>query len=303
LLCVSTAAQMGTAPISLYVFHLFPNYFLLTNLWVIPLTGVIVYLGAALQAFSWVPLLSDALGWLLKQALWLLNNGVYTLEKIPWATTVNIDFNDTKLWLMVGMIISIALYIELRRRRLLYLCAFLIIIFSGIGHWKAAVQSRQQFLAVYNVKNSTFIHLVDGRNSLALRDNKNINNNFEFNLKAFFISSGIADNPCSTYDVNTCFKDTSIQHIGMYRGFIQLGSRLIKVLNNSQEHPRSRIPVDYLIVTSAYKQRPEMALAYYRPQQIILDASVPAYRALSWKAAAQDENLKLWDVREQPFLR
>jgi hypothetical protein len=73
-------------------------------------------------------------------------------------------------------------------------------------------------------------------------------------------------------------------------------------LNVSTAHTRSCIPVDYLIVTWAYKQTPELALAYYRPQQIILDASVSAYRALSWKAVAQEENLSLWDARERPFM-
>ncbi|MCL2098338.1 MAG: competence protein ComEC family protein [Bacteroidales bacterium] len=303
LLCVSTAAQMGTVPLTLFIFHQFPNYFLLTNLWVIPLTGIIIYLGAALQAFSWVPLLSDALGWLLQQALRLLNSGVQLIEQLPWSVTQNIYFNEAQLWLMAAAIISLALFIELRQRRLLQLCACFIILIFGITHWQNLAHSRQQVLAVYNVKNSTYIHIIAGHYSLALRDSKNINTNFDFNLKSFFISRGIADRPCSTYDVNACFKDTCIQHIGMYRGFIQLGSQLVKVLNASQEYPLTCIPVDYLIVTSEYTQRPEIALAYYRPQQIIIDASVSAYRTGLWKAAAEEGNIALWNVKEQPFFR
>ena len=302
LLTVSTAAQIGTLPITLPVFYQFPNYFLITNLWVIPLTGVVLYLGAALQAFSWVPLLSDALAWLLQKTLWLFNGGVYFIEKLPWVNIDNIHLNNAQIGLMFGMIFSLALYIELRRRRLLYLCACFIIVFSGIGHWQSLSQSRQQFLAVYNVKNSSYIHFFDGRHSVALRDDRSINSNFDFNLKPFFISRGIADNPCSTYDVNTRFKDTCIRHIGIYRGFIQAGRQLIKVLNASPEFPRSCIPVDYLIVTSAYTQAPETALAYYRPQQIILDASVSNYRGNLWKAAAQEANTRLWDVKEKPFM-
>jgi len=302
LICVSTAAQMGTVPVTLFLFHQFPNYFLLTNLWVIPLTGIIIYLGAALQAFSWIPILSDGLGWLLQQALWLLNSGVHIIEQLPGAVSRNIYFNDAQLWFMVAVIISLALYIELRQRRLLQLCAFFIIIIFGIGHWQKSVHSRQQMLCVYNVNNSTYIHLIDGHHSLALRDQKNINKDFEFNLKPFFISCGIAGNAISVYDVNTCFKDTCIQHIGMYRGFIQLGQQLIKVLNASTEHPRTCIPVDYLIVTSAYTQTPETALAYYRPQQIILDASVSTYRAVSWKAATAESKVKLWEVKERFFI-
>ncbi len=38
LISVSIAAQIGTAPIALYYFHIFPNWFILTNLIVIPAT-------------------------------------------------------------------------------------------------------------------------------------------------------------------------------------------------------------------------------------------------------------------------
>ena len=302
LLCVSTAAQIGTVPITLFIFHQFPNYFLLTNLWVIPLTGIIVYLGAALQAFSWVPLLSDALGWLLQQALWLLNSGVHIIEKLPAAVTSNIYFNNTQLWLMVGMIICLVCYIELRQRRLLQLCAFFIMLIFGIGHWQNLAQHRQQVFCVYNLKNSTYIHFIDGQHSLALRDSKNFDKNFDFNLKSFFISRGIADNPMNVYDVNASFKDTCIQHIGIYHGFIQFGGQLIKILNASTEYPRSCIPVDYLIVTSAFAQTPETALAYYLPQQIIIDASVSVYRSNLWKTVAQENSISIQEVKEGLFL-
>ncbi|MCK4406529.1 MAG: ComEC family competence protein, partial [Bacteroidales bacterium] len=40
---VSIAAQLGTFPIALLYFHQFPNYFIITNLIVIPLSGFIIY--------------------------------------------------------------------------------------------------------------------------------------------------------------------------------------------------------------------------------------------------------------------
>lgn len=55
------AAQIGTIPISLYYFHQFPNYFILTNLGLILVSGIA--LGSVLLFFlvSKVPVLSDIL--------------------------------------------------------------------------------------------------------------------------------------------------------------------------------------------------------------------------------------------------
>ena len=45
LLCVSLAAQLTTFPLGLYYFHQFPNYFILSNLLVIPCISIVLYLG------------------------------------------------------------------------------------------------------------------------------------------------------------------------------------------------------------------------------------------------------------------
>ena len=43
LLCVSLAAQLTTFPLGLYYFHQFPNYFILSNLLVIPCISIVVF--------------------------------------------------------------------------------------------------------------------------------------------------------------------------------------------------------------------------------------------------------------------
>jgi competence protein ComEC len=54
LIAVSVAAQIGTAPISLYYFHQFPNLFILTNLLVIPAAYLVINLGIAVLALSFI---------------------------------------------------------------------------------------------------------------------------------------------------------------------------------------------------------------------------------------------------------
>ena len=41
---VSIAAQLGTAPLIAHYFHQLPTHFLITNLWIIPVTTLVLYL-------------------------------------------------------------------------------------------------------------------------------------------------------------------------------------------------------------------------------------------------------------------
>ena len=76
---VSIAAQVGTFPFTLYYFGSFPYLFLITNLWVIPLTGILIYLLCTWLILGQVPYIGVALLWLLEQLAWIMNQGVLFL--------------------------------------------------------------------------------------------------------------------------------------------------------------------------------------------------------------------------------
>lgn len=86
LVWVSLAAQIGTAPFTLYYFGSFSTYFLLTNIVVVPAAFVIMVLGLATLALGTVPWVGVALGWMLSRVTWLLNTYVTWVEHLPCAT-------------------------------------------------------------------------------------------------------------------------------------------------------------------------------------------------------------------------
>lgn len=87
LVVVSLAAQLGTLPISLYYFGQTANYFLLTNLMVIPLTSVIVWLAVAVLTVGWIPCIGMWLVYPLRWAVVGLNTAVGWVEHLPGAVT------------------------------------------------------------------------------------------------------------------------------------------------------------------------------------------------------------------------
>ena len=85
LISVSVAAQLGTLPLTLFYFHQMSNYFLLTNLIIIPLAGILVPLGFATLIFGGVPYVGDALVWCLQWGTDIMMMGVHWVQSLPGA--------------------------------------------------------------------------------------------------------------------------------------------------------------------------------------------------------------------------
>jgi competence protein ComEC len=92
---VSVAAQIMTLPVSLFYFGQFPNYFLLANLVVIPLTTMSVYIGIAQLLSSAFEVLSLPLAWLNRSLIWLSDEIVLEIQRWPGAlTSIHIDLAE-----------------------------------------------------------------------------------------------------------------------------------------------------------------------------------------------------------------
>jgi competence protein ComEC len=102
---MSVAAQLGTLPLCLYYFHQFPMYFLIANLAILPLMGVLMggCLWAALWALCAVPPL-----WLILGLHGLMQGMNFIAEYIgQWPASVITDIPCSKglaLWLTVGVL-------------------------------------------------------------------------------------------------------------------------------------------------------------------------------------------------------
>jgi competence protein ComEC len=90
IITVSLAAQIATGPISLMYFHQFPNYFLITNLLVIPMAGVLIYSGLAFILLAQIPIIGSVASTILIWELKFLNFTVGFIEGLPGAVSHSI---------------------------------------------------------------------------------------------------------------------------------------------------------------------------------------------------------------------
>ena len=83
---VSIAAQLGTLPITMYSFSQISNYFLLTNLLIMPIVMLLVPCGLATMALGGT-LLGKGIGYVTYGLAWLMNHAVGWIESLPGSVT------------------------------------------------------------------------------------------------------------------------------------------------------------------------------------------------------------------------
>lgn len=86
LISVCIAAQLFTLPISLYFFYQFPTYFLLSNLIVVPVSTIALFLGIILLFVHFIPFLGAFTAKILFYLLFYMNEIIDFLAKLPYAS-------------------------------------------------------------------------------------------------------------------------------------------------------------------------------------------------------------------------
>ena len=132
LITVSIAAQLFTAPIAMYYFHQFPNYFIFTNIIVIGLAFVVVCLGIAVLAFAFWPLVYKCLAMGLTYLIRFMNMAIEFIESLPFSTTQGISFSLIETILIYIFIICFAAIWLYKRKDCIFFAAIVCIVFLSL---------------------------------------------------------------------------------------------------------------------------------------------------------------------------
>src|SRR5690606_17140896 len=114
---LSLAAQLATFPLSMYYFHQFPFYFLLSNLFIILPTVVIMYSGLL---FALLPLdaFSTFTGWILERTISFTNSVLAVIENLPLSVISSIWINPWEYVLLYLLIFLLFFSFTLKKKLL-----------------------------------------------------------------------------------------------------------------------------------------------------------------------------------------
>lgn len=112
---ISIAAQFAVLPLTLHYFSQTSNYFILTNLGVLPLAQIAVYLAVAVLALGTIPFVGPALVWCENMVIDIMLRYTGWIENLPGAVTERTITPITALLLYAIMIAGLIILKIIRR--------------------------------------------------------------------------------------------------------------------------------------------------------------------------------------------
>ncbi|UXP30732.1 ComEC family competence protein [Reichenbachiella agarivorans] len=158
---VSLAAQIATAPISIYYFHQFPNYFLGSNLFVIPAAfivmseGIFLFIANSIFPSIWPGLLME---YSIKSLNWVVNQ----IYQLPGSLKEWLYLSGGQTILVYLAIIFLLVMIANRKFRYLWPFTICIALITTLGCWSIYQQSTKTEVILYHTRENQFIDRVDG---------------------------------------------------------------------------------------------------------------------------------------------
>jgi competence protein ComEC len=291
---VSIAAQIATFPLGLHYFHQFPNYFLFSNLIVIPLSTIVIYLGLSMFVFAKVSIVVGYLAIAFNSVVWLLNSSVKWMEQLPFALIEKISISVFETWLIYIAIVTFLFYLS--KRKFMYLIISLVMTMCILCYQVVQQHSefKQRQLIVYNISKTSAIDFVNGKQNVLYTDSLFATNESRlmFHVKHNWWDLGLLASKIVVADYENSF-------VKIKNDFIQFGRKRIKIINKKNEvddENKNAITLDYIILSGNPKISIENIVEKFKPTNIIFDSSNSQKQIEKWTIACKRLNVGYYSV-------
>ena len=286
--CVSFAAQLATFPLGLLYFNQFPLIFPLSNLFVIPLIGIIIHVGIATIAFSWIPVALKFVGSILNTVITLLNNGVFKFEKIPNALLENIHVSTFKIILIYGLIISLFVLYRFPRTKSLLACLTISCGLCLNVFIQKINNQKDNFIVVFNENQTTTLGF-SSSNSAMVISHTPYNENKKYNVKTFFLSKHKTPN----YEIFD-----SVYH--QSNNFMEFNNKsIIRIDKKFKLIESARLSSHVLLISDSQPHSINKILHSIKSEYLVFDSSNSKWKLNEWKATCDSLQVGYHDVNEQ----
>lgn len=299
---VSIAAQIATMPFTVYYFNQFTPYFWLSNLFMTPLSFVVILSGMLLLMVSWVPVLGIYMGKVVWTSLHLMNGLVAGIERLPLSLVKGLYMTDFQFVLTLMMLLLLWLFVNLKKKRMMMELLALSVVFAVTMAWRVEGLARQSQLVFYSVRNHTAISIVDGFRDVFVCDEGLLAepSSIDYSLRGHWSALQLSMNPtCFTLD-----EDFSNDLVVKKNRFVSVQGRLLVLWNPvaSKNKKECRIPVDYLLVREKQKLDFQNIVNNYEVGVLLIDGSVPDYLASEWERQAEIMQIPCQNLKKGAFV-
>ncbi len=154
---VGISAQVMTMPLTLYYFHQFPNYFVLTNLGLMIFSFLVLALGIALFIISWMPLVAKLTVFLLSFSLTAMLWIIDFVDAIPGSVSMGFVLYPWQVATLFALILVAFVALKLKRMNVLNTVISLATVWVAFTVYNRFDQMNKTQICFINDTNPTFI--------------------------------------------------------------------------------------------------------------------------------------------------
>ena len=281
-IALTLSAQILTTPITIYYFHQFPRLFLISNLIAVPLSSLILLLEIILLSVSWIPLLAGITGKLIYVVIFCLDEFILRIQKVPESIWKGLYISIFQCVMLYLLIFSLATYIKNKNPLSKYISTICIICFCTTRISSFINSSGQHKLIVYNIPGRQAVQLVNRRDN-------------------WIITKGLtSENYLQSIQPSLIKWRLNSPTISFINQF-DFGNRKIVILDTSISiNPLiEKQQIDYLILSKKVSGNLKEFVQNFSIHQIILDSSIPEWKAQLLKNQCDSLNVPCFDVRKE----
>ena len=289
--CVSIAAQIATFALGLLYFHQFPVYFLLSNLFVIPGSFVVLVGGILLLIVSPIATFASWLGVALEWFVKIMNEGVFLVEQLPFSLINGIYISAFQCFLLFLFILCSLLLIQCRKFQPVYLMTTSVVLFVIVSWHHARTEINKSNWTVYRVQGHSVMEWSENGSSLFLTDSafRDDDNKIRFHVQPNRLVHGIHN----IHSVCVLPKGSKgLQFYSMHKKtFLWIKSKEFQL-------PES-VAVDYVIVSNNAIKSFRQIADHINFNQVVFDSSNSYYYCERLEKEAKAMNKTSYSVLKE----
>ena len=270
---LSIAAQLATFPLSIYYFHQFPVYFLLSNLLIVLPIAFIMYAGIAFLIIPY-SIIIQPLGKFLNWLINFTNNILYQIEQLPFSAMEGI-WISTFEYMLISFLVILYVFWQLARNKIIIWLSFSIgIILAFSLSIKSIENFKKHELIFYSLRKNTAIAYLFKGKSIVITDVKPSEQLITYSIKPSISMSGIKESLFfdaeQQFSGSNYWSDSDFMQFGNFRILRWRNEFNMLVLNK-------RIVVDLLLLSKGSAQELRNIRELVDFKSVILDSSNPEY--------------------------
>ena len=269
LLILSVAAQIGTLPFVWYHFGVFPMYFLLTNLLVVPLAFVLMLLAVAVLLLSPILLLSKLAAFPLGWVVGFMNWVVKSVAALPGASFALPPLGVFGIVCLTLLIVLLLYSLIQKRWWLLVYSVATAIVLATVYFFVNRPQDEGDYMVIYNNYKNPLLHVVfGGGENYLVSTVPQLDAEYEYVSKPFVKSKALA----SPVWVEWSYNDSLLRYD---EGIFEFNGLTVRLLDNPCwcENEKTE-PVDILVLCRGFLGRISDLVEVYPASCVVLDGSL-----------------------------